>query len=394
MNRQGMIRRPIALLFALTLFFSWAVPGQAQSFDVAARAAILIDAATGQVLFEKNADQPYEPASLVKIMTLLVAMDAVKAGQVSLSDPVRTSRRAASIGGSQVYLAEGETHSLEMMLKAVAIASGNDASTAVAEFLAGTEASFTQLMNERAKSLGMTNSYFANAHGLPVNQGERPSVVSARDIAAAARALITEHPEVLAWTSTVMERFRENPLFILYNTNGLVGKYDGLDGLKTGHTEAAGWCLVATAVRGNVRLISVVMGTESRTAREEETRRLLDYGFNRFVLVLAGEGQVGTVKVPTAAKERLEVALANPLWVHTPRGQNIPVRTEIVPLAGLTAPIAQGQRVGELVVYLGDQEVVTAPVYAVSGSERAGLVVRTWRSVRDFVAGLVSRRHS
>lgn len=393
MNRRR-IRRIFGLLLPLLLAFSWTAGGQAQTFDVAARAAILIDAATGQVLFEKNADQPYEPASLVKIMTLLVAMDAVKAGQVSLSDPVRTSRRAAAVGGSQVYLAEGETHPLEMMLKAIAIASGNDASVAVAEFLAGTEEAFTDLMNARARSLGMTNSYFANADGLPPAPGERPSLASARDIAIASRALILEHPEVLAWTSTVMEKFRDNPLFILYNTNGLLGKYDGLDGLKTGHTEAAGWCLAATAVRGGVRLISVVMGTASREAREEETRRLLDYGFTRFVPVLAGEGEVGTVKVPSAAKERLEVALERPLWVHTPRGQNVPMRTEIVPVEGLEAPIAAGQRVGEFVVYLGDEPVVRAPVYAVTGSERANLMVRIWRSVRDFLLDLVGRRDS
>lgn len=394
MIRHILRQEPLALLLLITLLFSWTAVGQAQTFDVEARAAILIDAATGQVLFEKNADQAYEPASLVKIMTMLVTMDAVKAGQVSLSDPVRTSRRAASIGGSQVYLAEGETHSLEMMLKAVAIASGNDASVAVAEYISGTEAAFTNLMNERARGLGMTNSYFANADGLPVNPGEQPSVASARDMAIAARELITKHPEVLVWTSTVMEKFRDEPLFILYNTNGLVGKYDGLDGLKTGHTQAAGWCLVATAKRGNVRLISVVMGTSSQVAREEQTRRLLDHGFNRFVPVLAGEGQVGSIKVPTAATEQLEVALEAPLWVHTPRGASTPMRTEIVPLEGLAAPISQGQQVGEFVVYLGDEPVVKAPVYAVNGSERANVVVRAWRSVRDFVVGLVARRNS
>lgn len=391
MIRRGFIQSVIALGLVASLLVSWSAAGQAQTFDVDARAAILIDAYTGQILFEKNADQPYEPASLVKIMTLLVAMDAVKAGRVSLSDPVRTSRRAAAIGGSQVYLAEGETHPLEQMLKAIAIASGNDASLAVAEFIAGTEAAFTQLMNERARQLGMENSYFGNADGLPPEEGERPSLASARDIALASQALVTEHPEVLKWTSTVMETFREDPLFILYNTNGLVGKYDGLDGLKTGHTNAAGWCLAATAVRGNVRLISVVMGTESRNAREEQTRALLDHGFNRFVPVLAGEGDVGTVKVPTAAVENVPVVVAHPVWVHSPRGENQPLSTEIVAKEGLSAPISKGEEVGELVVSLGDSEVVRVPVYAADDVERASFFVRVWRSVRDFVVGLVRR---
>lgn len=392
MIRQGFFRSLIALGLMLSLLFSWSAVGQAQTFDVDARAAILIDAHTGQVLFEKNADQALEPASLVKIMTLLVAMDAVKAGKVSLSDPVRTSRRAAAVGGSQVYLAEGETHPLEKMLKAVAIASGNDASLAVAEFIAGTEAAFTQLMNARARELGMTNSYFANADGLPPEEGERPSLASARDIALASQALILEHPEVLAWTSTVMETFREDPLFILYNTNGLVGKYPGLDGLKTGHTNAAGWCLAATAVRGEVRLISVVMGTDSRTAREEQTRALLDHGFNRFVPTLVGEGQVGTLKVPSAAVENVPVTVSSPVWVHLPRGENIAVSTQIVAKANLSAPIEKGQEMGELVVFLGDQEVVRTPVFAGEDVERANLLVRAWRSLRDFVLGLVSGR--
>jgi len=183
LNGRGYIYSVVAAALVVVLLFSWSAGGQAQVFDVAARAAILIDAETGQVLFEKNADQPYEPASLVKIMTLLVAMDAVKAGRVSLADPVRTSRRAAAVGGSQVYLAWAKRIPLEKMLKAVAIASGNDASMAVAEFIAGTEDAFVQLMNERARQIGMTQSRFTNADGLPPEPGEEPSLASARDIA-------------------------------------------------------------------------------------------------------------------------------------------------------------------------------------------------------------------
>lgn len=391
LNGRGFTHAVIALGLVVMLLFSWSVGGQAQTFDVAARAAILMDAETGQILFEKNADQPYEPASLVKIMTLLVAMDAVKAGRVSLSDPVRTSRRAAAVGGSQVYLAEGETHPLEKMLKAVAIASGNDASLAVAEFIAGTESAFTQLMNERAKEIGMSQSYFANADGLPPEEGERPSLASARDIALASQTLIREHPKVLEWTSTVMETFRDDPLFILYNTNGLVGKYDGLDGLKTGHTSAAGWCLAATAVRGNVRLISVVMGADSRVAREEQTRVLLDHGFNRFVPVLAGEGQVGAAKVVTGTPERVPVMVERPVWAHVPRGEDVALTTEVVTRPDLAAPIAKGERVGDYIVYLGGREAFRVPVYAAEDVGRANLMVRAWRSVRDFVLGLASR---
>lgn len=366
--------------------------GQAQVFDVDAKAAFLIDATTGQVLFEKNADEALEPASLVKIMTMLVTMDAVKAGKVSLSDPVRTSRYAASIGGSQVYLAEGETHPLEKMLKAIAISSANDASVAVAEFIAGTEAAFTTLMNDRAAELGMTQSYFANADGLPVGANERPSLTSARDIAKAAQELIRLHPEVLAWTSTVMEPFRDSPEFILYNTNTLIGKYDGLDGLKTGFTNAAGYCLVATAVRGDMRLISVVMGTASQSTRSEQTARLLDWGFNRFVpRVVAQEGRVGSIKLPDAANEHVDVVVKQPVRISVPRGENVDLVTELVAHSGIRAPIAAGDQIGEFVVRLNGNEVQRVPVFAAEDSERANIAVRAWRGIRDFVLGLFNR---
>lgn len=383
-------RRRLFLVLPLIACLAAAWPAHGQSaFDIDARAAFLMDARTGQVLFEKNADTPLQPASLTKIMTMLVVMDAVKAGKVSLDDPVRTSRRAAQTGGSQVYLAEGEVHPLRQMLKAIAIASANDASVAVAEFLSGTEEAFVAEMNARARALGMTNSVFHNSDGLPPEPGEEPSYITARDIAVAARALVTEHPEVLEWTSTPMEKFRDQPLFILYNTNRLVGTYDGLDGLKTGHTNAAGWSLVATAQRGDVRLISVVLGTESQSAREERTRALLDHGFNRFVPVVAAEGVVGQMRIQDGTPERIDVVLAEPARVLVPRGANAEVTGRIERFAGVTAPLAAGEQVGEYVVSIDGVDVVRAPLLAGVDVERAGFFVRMWRAVRDFVLGLL-----
>ncbi len=389
--RPNLPRLLLALCLLASIAAAQPVAGQAPSFDVAARAAILIDADTGQVLFEKNADEQLAPASLSKIMTMLVTMDAVKAGQVSLSDPVRTSRRAAGVGGSQVYLAEGETHPLEKMLKAIAIASANDASMAVAEFIAGTEAAFTVLMNERARSLGMTRSVFHNADGLPPEPGEEPSLTTARDIAKAAVALIREHPEVLEWTSIPMEIFRDNPRFILYNTNGLVGRYQGLDGLKTGHTQEAGWSLVATAKRGNLRLVSVVMGADSQTAREEQTRSLLDHGFNRFVPIVVAEGNVDTIRDIHARPERFEVFVEGPVRVLVPRGVNVEVTGTVVPAPDLRFPVTRGQQVGEYVVQIGGAEARRVPVYAAVDVGRANFLVRLWRMVRDFFLGLIGR---
>lgn len=385
---RGRFSKILVVCAVWCLFFASSSSGQAQIFDIPARSALLMDAATGQVLFEKNADEPMEPASLVKIMTMLVVMDAVKAGRVSLEDEVRTSRRASQMGGSQVYLAEGEVHSLEKMLKAVAIASGNDASLAVAEFLAGTEAAFVSMMNQKARELSMVNSVFHNPEGLPAAAGEEPSLITARDIAKASRELIVEHPTVLNWTSTVTEVFRDSPLFILYNTNGLVGKYDGLDGLKTGYTSSAGYNLVATAKRGDIRLISVVLGTASVTEREEQSRALLDHGFNRFEPVLVGEGIVGEVKLASGSPERFHAAVREPVRILKPRGVGVEISGVLEIRPGLQAPLAAGDEIGSFVVRMDGEEVLRVPAVAAVDVERAGFFVRMWRSTRDFVLGL------
>lgn len=387
---KGSARTKVCIILVVVATVVTTALGSVAAFDIDAKAALLMDANTGQVLFEKNADEPHPPASLAKIMTLLVVMDAVEAGKVKLTDEVRTSRHASQMGGSQVYLAEGEVHTLEEMLKAVAVASGNDASVAVAEFLAGTDAAFTQLMNKRAQELGMTQSVFRNPDGLPPSKGEDPSLITARDIAKAARTLILEHPKVLEWTSIAMEKFRDKPLFILYNTNGLVGTYDGLDGLKTGSTSAAGWNLVATAKRGDLRLISVVLGTESHNAREERTRSLLDHGFNRFVPVVVGEGKVGEIHVPSGTPEQVDVKVEEPVRVLKPRGEEVVIETEVREKPQIEAPLAKGEQVGTYVVRMGGKEVLSRPVTVANDVERAGFFVRMWRAARDFVLGLFS----
>lgn len=388
-NRRGFIS---TVLFVVVFLIGSIGQAQIADFDVRATSAILMDAKTGQVLFEKNADESLEPASLVKIMTMLVAMEAVKSGQVTLADPVRTSRTAAAMGGSQVYLAEGETHSLEQMLKAIAISSANDASVAVAEFFAGTEAAFTNLMNDMAETLGMTNSYFANADGLPVASGELPSVTSARDIATAAMKLVNEHPTVLKWTSTVMETFRDQPEFILYNTNKLIGKFDGLDGLKTGHTQAAGWCLVATAERGNMRLISVVMNTESETARVEETEKLLSLGYTRFVpQIIDDSGVVGTVNIREASKENVSVVVKEPVQILVPRGQTVSIGRDVVLESDFEFPIDLDEEIGEYVISINGNEVLRVPLFTEENVGRANFVVRGWRALRDGIVGVFKR---
>lgn len=360
-------------------------------FDVSAPSAILIVADTGQVLFEKDADRPFPPASLAKVMTLLVALEAVNAGEVSLDDPVRASARASSATGSVVYLSLGEVQPLRQLLKAVAIAGANDAAIAVAEYVAGSEAAFVERMNRRARELGMIGTVFANSHGLPPGPGEREAVTTARDMAVAARALISAHPEVLEWTKVRVEPFRQSPPFNLYNTNELVGRYEGLDGLRAGYLEASGWLLIATAQRGETRLISVVMGARDQAERQSATVTLLDYGFQRFVPVtLAAEG-VGELQIRTGQPERVPVRLGEPLRLLVPRGETRDVTAEIVVREGLSLPVEAGAPVGEYVVSIGGREALRVPVYTEHEVRRAGFFVRLWRQVRDWAASLLDR---
>ena len=361
-------------------------------FDVAVPSALLMDADTGQILFEKDPRRPVPPASLAKVMTLLIAMDHVKAGRAGLDDPVRVSVEASRMTGSRVYLHAGEVQSLEQLLKAVAIAGANDAAVAVAEFIAGSESAFVGMMNERAHELGMADSRFANAHGLPPAEWEGEAKTTALDIAKAARALITFHPEVLEWTRSRIERFRDEPLFNLYNTNDLVGKYEGLDGLRTGMIEESGWLLVATARRGDLRLISVVMEARDEQERQSVTMSLLDYGFHRFVPVTLAAGQVGEVRLAAGTPEKVPVEVRGPVRLLVPRGSQAEVTTEIQERSDLALPVMAGAVVGEYVIRHAEGEALRLPLHA-AARRRIGRAFGAvlWRRLRDFAASLFGR---
>lgn len=391
-----MQRRSIVATCLLTLLFiqTLAAPAQAQlRFDIPAESAILIEASTGQVLWAKNPDMITEPASLAKIMVMLLVFEAVERGIASWNDRVVTSPYAASIGGSSALLAPGETFTLYEMMLAIAIASANDATVAVAEHLAVTEAAFVEAMNRKAQELGMTNTVFVNADGLPAPEGQRPNQTTARDMAILARELITKYPEVLQMTSMDSYRLRQGtatrPPFDLVNTNRLFLRYEGADGLKTGWTNAAGYNLVGTAERNGVRLISVVMRTDSDQARAAQTMRLMDYGFENFrwhTAVPQGQ-QVGTIYVRDAAREQVPVRAGADLRVFVHRLDTGAVQVRVEPLPDLKAPIAVNQVVGEVVAYLGDQELARVPALAAADVDRANVFVRAWRWMRDALSG-------
>ncbi len=326
-------------------------------------------------------------------MTLLVALDEVKAGRVSLDEPVRASARASRMAGSRVYLREGEVHTLLELLKAVAIAGANDAAVAVAEHIAGTEPAFVVMMNERARELGMADSRFANSHGLPPAEGEGEAYTTAHDIAIAARALIASHPEVLEWTRIRVERFRDQPLFNLYNTNNLVGRYEGLDGLRTGYLEESGYLIVATAERGGVRLLAVIMGARDEQERESQTISLLDYGFQRFVPVTIPTGRVGEARHP-GGDARVDPgggAGTRP----RPRAPGGPAEVEVeIEALPPTLPIAAGDAVGEYVIRHGERELCGSLCTPERDVKPASWLVRLWRRIRDDVLGRGTMRLS
>ncbi|HHW10966.1 MAG TPA: D-alanyl-D-alanine carboxypeptidase [Firmicutes bacterium] len=363
-----------------------AVP--ATTFDINAGAAILVDAASGQVLYEKNADEPLPPASMAKLMTMLLVMEEIDAGRLQLDEKVTTSARAAGIGGSQVYLRQGEVFTVEDLMKAVTIHSANDAAVALAEHVAGSVEAFVDAMNARAKELGMTKTYYANPDGLPSDPGQPPTLTTARDLTIIAREVI-KYEEILAWASLVQADFRTQPRTILYNTNKLIGRYAGMDGLKTGHTEEAGYCLTATAKRGDIRLISVVMKTASEEERQIQTTRLLDYGFRNFtrqVLAPAGE-EVGKLKVKNGWPGAVPVVAAADLAPLVRRGTAEDITTELR-LLTVKAPVEKGAAVGTLVARSAQGDLTEVPVVTAEAVKRANFFIIFLRWLKGLIVGL------
>jgi len=337
-----------------------------------ARSAILMDADSGTVIYEKNSQEPLPPASITKIMTMLLVMEAIDEGRLKLTDPVQTSEYAASMGGSQIFLEPGEQMTVEDMLKGVALASGNDASVALAEKLAGSEEEFVKLMNEKAKELGMTNTKFVNCNGLPA-QGH---VSSARDIALMSRELL-KHEGITKYTGMYQDYLRKDTPkpFWLVNTNKLVRFYHGADGLKTGFTGEAKFCLSATARRDNLRLIAVVLGEPDTKTRNAEVSKMFDYAFAQFTNVpIYKKGDViGTLKVEKGKKANLPLVAQRSYSVLVRKGDaGSNIRHELVLDSGVVAPVKAGQRVGKVIVYRGPEVMTEFAVEAPENVGRAG----------------------
>lgn len=322
------------------------------------KAAILINAGSGVVLYEKDPHAQYPPASMVKMMLMLLVVEKVETRSISLDDPIKTSAKASKFGGSQVYLKQGEVFPLREMMKAIVIHSANDASVAVAQFLTGSVAGTADLMNRRARELGMNDTVYYSVDGLPPGRGGRPDLSSAHDLALLARELI-KYPKLLEWCSTETAPFRDGE-FILTNTNRLIGSFPGADGIKTGYYREAGYNLTATASRDGLRMISVVLGVSTDRGRFEESRRLLSIGFNMYkkVRVLTkGELLSPEVKVSGAKVKSTSLTAANDLFVHVRRGAESSVHTALSVPPAIEAPVVKGKSYGEIIVMNGEREI-------------------------------------
>ena len=398
----------IILLTVLCLSTIGILPASAQELSLSAKAAVLMEARSGEVIYEKDMHAPLPMASITKIMTLVLALEAIEAGKASLDDLITTSEHAADMGGSQIWLEVGEQMTMKDMLYAIAVGSANDAAVAVAEYLSGSEASFVAEMNRRAQELGMTNTVFSNASGLPPRtlgmDAEHHS--SAYDLALLSRHAV-RLPHLIEMVSTHEYTMRPDTTGKphLYTLNELLDRvlgsgrrygYPGLDGIKTGMTSEAGYCLAATAQRDGMRLISVVLGAPTKDARSKDTTTLMDYGFRTYEPVtIARPGQsLGEAVVSWGKEEKVSVSTIEELTIGVPRGRQGELTREIDWKKDLTAPLHKGEVLGELVIKRGGIEIARVDIAADYDVERANILQMLVRMSKRLLQSIVPGKPS
>lgn len=363
----------LALVFGLSFCFVAAesvpqLPSSQTSggLQLDAKGAILMEAETGTVLYEQNSKEILYPASVTKIMTMLLVMEALAEGRITEEDTVSASENACSYGGTQIYLEPGEEMCLRDLLKAVCINSANDAAVALAEYVGGSEGSFVEKMNARAAELGMKNTRFVNPCGLP----DPDHYTCAYDVALMTRELLN-YPHILDYTGIWMDSLR-NGGFGLANTNKLLRTYQGMTGMKTGYTQEAGHCLSATATRGEMTLIAVVLGGETSKGRFSSVASLLDYGFASYTVVRRSVSSLAPIPVTKGTVDSVPVAADGSLTLVVEKGKTSDLTMEVSVEESLTAPVYVGQVVGTVRFRKGNEEVLSVPVVATCGVEKAG----------------------
>ncbi|MBZ2173773.1 D-alanyl-D-alanine carboxypeptidase [Schnuerera sp. xch1] len=382
-----MNKKLVSIILLIIISFSIPVNSFAEGqLNIDAKSAILVDYYTGEVIYEQNSDEALPPASITKIMTLLLGMEALESGKISLSDEVRISARAASMGGSQLWLEEGEMQTVENLFKAITIRSANDASVALAEHIAGSEEVFVKMMNEKAKELGMTNTNFMNASGLP----HEKHYTSAYDVALMSIELL-KHKNIHELLTTYMDEMlvgkKKDKVQSLVNTNRLIKEYNGTTGIKTGSTNEAGFCLSASAKRDNLQLISVVLGSETSKIRFEESMKLLDYGFANYDSIAIGrKGDViDRVLVYKGDAQYTEAVLERDSFLLLPKGSTGNVTKEIVLPDFIESPIEEGEEIGQLIIKVDGKEMDRVKLVSIKRVGKATLKEMFKKTLKNFL---------
>ena len=341
------------------------------ALEVAGKSAVLMDVATGTVIYEANAHEALAPASVTKVMTMLLVMEAIDSGKIGWEDTVTASEAAAEKGGSQIYLKVGETMTVSDMVKSIAVSSANDCACAMAEHLAGSEGAFVEQMNKRAKELGMNDTNFVNCTGLDDAPEAAAHKTSAYDIALMSRELLKNHPDIKKFTTIWMDTVRGGA-FGLANTNKMVRFYSGCTGLKTGFTSGAGYCLSASAQRDGMELIAVVMGSATSQERFAACKSMLDYGFANFALYTPALQEGAAVAVELGKGKSVNAVPADAAALLVEKGKLQSITTDIMLEEKVSAPVSKGQRLGMLTIKAGEQVLSQIPLVAEEGVERKG----------------------
>jgi D-alanyl-D-alanine carboxypeptidase (penicillin-binding protein 5/6) len=366
-------RKILSIILGIIIFFTAVSTSYCDNiFDVEAKGALLMDFSTGKVIYEKNSSEKLAPASITKIMVLLLTMESIESQKIDLNDEVIISKNASGMGGSQVFLEEGEKQTVESLIKAVCLRSANDASVALAEHIAGSEELFVDAMNKKAKELEMNNTNFKNVTGLP----DEGHYTSAYDVAIMSRELL-KHNKIHDWLTIWMAEMKvgkeKDIVQSLVNTNRMIKDYEGANGIKTGSTSEAGFCLSASAKRGNLQLISVVLGCENSKIRFEESKKLLDYGFATYDTIdIAKKGEIiDRLSVNKGKDDVINIGVEEDVYVLVPKNESSNISKEILLPDNITAPIKKGTKIGDLIVKIDGKEIEKIQLIALESVKKA-----------------------
>ena len=375
-------------IYLLLLFFLIPLNVSADELNLAenAKSAIMIEATMGEILYKKNEKERLAPASMTKIMSLILIMENIESGKLKWNDIVVTSNYASSMGGSQVFLKPNEIMSVEDLVKAICVASANDATVAMAEKIAGTEKAFVKLMNDKAKELGAVNTNFVNSTGLPA----KDHYSTAYDMSIMAKELI-RHEKILSFTKIYEDYLRKNTSnsFWLVNTNKLVRFYDYIDGLKTGFTDDAGYCLTATGKKGNMRLITVVMKEDNTDNRTKDTIAMMDYGFNMYSVknIISKDNKIGNIYINLGKEEYADISSLEDINIVNSNQDNEAKFTYEIETDNVTAPLSKGSVVGKITVYKDGKYFNSSNLIITKNIKKANIVKVFFRNIKDVLVG-------